>query len=133
VAAPITYFISFEVFNLLDGPCGFFSRMWHGAFISVLGMEMVVYVTSEVIRTMKPRASANKNTARKPFRPVVAIRSTGIRRSFIVTVGAVRGRSNADADAYLRPCSGSGRCEANPSNNSEYKIFQPNHMFSYSP
>jgi hypothetical protein len=93
-------------------------------------MKMIVYVTMEVIRAMKPWARANENTPRKPFRPVVAVGSTTIRRSIIVTVGAVRGRSNADSDANLRPHFGSGRCEANPRNDNERKIFQPNHIFS---
>jgi hypothetical protein len=93
-------------------------------------MKTIVYVALEVIRAMKPWASANENTARKPFRPVVAVGSTAIRRGVIVTVGAVGGRSNADADADLRPYFGSGRCEANPSNSNEYKIFQPDHIFS---
>jgi hypothetical protein len=130
MAAPITHFISFEVGNFIDGPRGLFSWVWRGAFISVFRMEMIVYVTMEVIRTMKPWASANENTARKPFRPVVAVGSTAIRRGVIVTVRAVGGRSNADADADLRPCFGSGRCEANPSNSYERKIFQPDHKFS---
>jgi hypothetical protein len=89
----------------------------------MFGMKMIVYVTMEVIRTMKPWASANENATRKPFRPVVAVGSTAIRRSVIVTIGAVRGRSDADADADLRPCFGSGGCEANPSNSNERKIF----------
>ena len=84
----------------------------------------------EVIWAMKPWASANENSTRKPFRPVVAVGSAAIRRSVIVTVGAVGRRSNADADADLRPYFGSGRCEANPSHNYERKILQPNHIFS---
>jgi hypothetical protein len=91
---------------------------------------MVVYVAMEIIRAMKPWASADENTARKPFRPVVAVGSTAIRRGVIVAVRAVGGGSNADSDADLRPCFGSGRCEAKPSNNNERKIFQTDHMFS---
>jgi hypothetical protein len=130
MAAPITHFISFEVFNFIDGPGGLLSWVWRGASISVFGMKMIVYVAVEVIRAMKPWASANENTARKPFRPVVAVGSTAIRRSIIVTVGTIGGRSHADSDADLRPYFGSGRCEANPSNNNERKIFKPNHIFS---
>src|ERR1700723_1319198 len=101
--------------------------MWRGAFISVFGMKMVVYVAVEVITAMKPWASADENSARKPFRPVVAVGSTAIRGSVIVTVGAVGGGPNVHADADLRPCVGSGRCEANPGNSNDYKIFQPHH------
>jgi hypothetical protein len=84
---------------------------------------MIVYVTMEAIRAMKPWASANENATRKPLRTVVAVRSTAIRRGVIVTVGAVGGRSNADADADLCLYFGSGRYEANPSNSNERKIF----------
>lgn len=78
-------------------------------------MKMVVYMAVEVIRAMKPWAGANENTARKPFRPVVAVGSTAIRRGVIVTVGAVGGTSNVDADAdLLRSYFGRSRCEANP-------------------
>ena len=91
-------------------------------------MKMIIYVTMEVIRAMKPWASADENSTRKPFRPVVAVGSTAIWRSVIVTVGAVGRRSNADADADLRPYFGSGHCEANPNHNNERKIFQCNHL-----
>jgi hypothetical protein len=53
---------------------------------------MVVYVAMEIIRAMKPWASADENTARKPFRPVVAVGRTAIRRGVIVTRKGSRGR-----------------------------------------
>jgi hypothetical protein len=130
MAAPIAHFISFEVFNLIDGPRRLLSWVWHGAFVSVFGMKMIVYVAVEAFRAMKPWTSANEYAARKPFRAVVAVGSTAVRRRVVVTVGAVGGGSNVDADADLRSCSGSSRCEAKPGNSNEYKIFQPDHIFS---
>jgi len=120
VAAPITHFISFEVGNLVDGlrRLRLIARVWRGAFIPVFGMKMVVDVALEVVRAMKPRAGANEDTARKPFRAVVSIGSAAIRSSVIVTVGAVGGGSNVNCDADLGLCFGSGHREENSSKSS---------------
>ena len=107
VAAPITHFISFEVGNLIDGlrRLRLIARVWCGTFVPVFGMKMVVDVALEVVRAMKPRASANEDTTCKPFRPVVAVGSTTIRSSIIIPVGTFGGDSDVDAD--LSPYLGS--------------------------
>jgi hypothetical protein len=69
-------------------------------------METVIHVALEVVSAMKPRASANKDTTRKPYRAVVAVGSTAIRNGVIVAVRAVRGDPNVDAD--LSPGFGGG-------------------------
>ena len=73
-------------------------------------METVIYMARELLGAMKPRASANEDASGEPFRAVVACGSTIIRSDVIVTVRAVRG--NADLDADLRLCVGWGSCEA---------------------
>jgi hypothetical protein len=100
VAASIAHFVSFEVGNLIDRlrRFTFIANVWLCAFIAVLGIETVIYVALEVIRAMEPRASANEDTTRKPFRAVVAVRSASIRSNVIVAVRAVRGDANVNAD-----------------------------------
>jgi len=118
VATPITHFISFEVRNLIDAlrRLRFISRMWCRAFVAVFGMITVVYVALEVVRTMKPRASANEDTARKPFCAVISVWSTAVRSGVIVTVWAVWGGSNVDCDADLGLNFGSGHHQTNSGN-----------------
>jgi len=79
-------------------------------------METVVYLALEVIRAMKPRASANEDVPGKPFRAVVAGGGTAIRSDVIVTIGTVRGYSDFDAD--LSFCFGGCSGEADSGNSS---------------
>jgi len=117
VAAPIAHFISLEVVNLVEALSRIrpVATVWPGALIAERAIEMVIYVAAEVVTAMEPRAGANEYATRKPFRAVIALRSTIIRLVVIVTIRAVRSRSNIDADAYLGLCFGSGRREADGS------------------
>ncbi len=81
-------------------------------------METVIYMASEVVRAMKPRAGANEDAARKPFRAVVAVGGAVVRGIVIVTVRTSRCGSDVHADADLSLCFGSGYREADHSNGS---------------
>ena len=94
----------------------FLAALRHGALVTVLGMEMVVDVPTEVGRAVKPRASANEGAAGEPLGAVVTIRGAAIRSRIIVTVRAFR--SCADFYADLGLCFGSICCEAKTSNSS---------------
>ena len=130
VAASITHFVSFEVGNLIDtlSRLGFRATVWHWAFIAVLRMETVIYVASEVVSAMKPRARANEDATRKPFRTIVALWGAVIRRDVIVTVGTFR--RNSDVDAYLSLCFGTSCREADYSNSSQRKELKSFHKLS---
>ncbi len=108
VAMPIANFISFEVINFVETFCGlgFLATCRPWAVIAMFGMKAVIHVAAEVFRAMKPRASADEDAARKPLRPVVAIRGTVIRRSVIVSVRTLG--SDADLDTNLSCCFRSG-------------------------
>ena len=103
VPAAITHFVPFEVGDLIDRLSGFgpIANFGHRTFVPMVWMEVVIYVTFEVLVAMKPRAGANEDTPSKPFRAVVAVRSTGVRRDVIVAVRADRGRPNADSDLSI--------------------------------
>ena len=111
VAASIARLVALEV-RAIDalGLLGFLAAFWRWAIIAVLRMETVVHVALEFVGAMKPRASANEGFATKPFRTVVAGRSTVIRSDVIVTVRAIR--SHADDDVDLSLCFGSGSRDA---------------------
>ncbi len=107
VPTPIPYLVSFEVLAI-DTPCLFrsFTRFGHRALVARGWRDMVIYVTPKVGRPMKPWASAYEDAANKPFRTVVAGRSTGVGGDVIVTVGTVGGYPDFDADLSL--CFGGG-------------------------
>jgi hypothetical protein len=103
VAATVALFVSFEVrgidtFMLVSFLAGF----WHWAFVAVIGMEVVVHVAAEVVRTVKPRANADEDAAIKPFWTVVACRGASVRSNVVVAVGAYRLYSYADSDLSRR-------------------------------
>ncbi len=81
---------------------GVLAASWHGAVISVVGMEVVIHVSVEVRRAMEPRASTDEDAARKPFGAVVAIGRAVIRSGVVVAVRTVRGDTNVDADLSLQ-------------------------------
>src|ERR1700722_8006749 len=135
VTAPIAHFTSFEVLNFIEtlGRFSMFSDLRHWTFVAMVRMEPVIDVATEVGRAMEPRASANENTTGKPFRAVVAVGSTGIRRNVIVSVRADRSHSNFDGDLSIqfgcrhREC---GRRHEDSGNSSERKTFESVHIFS---
>jgi hypothetical protein len=70
VAAPVTHFISLKVVYLIEVPGGIrFLANLRRAFVPMVRMETVVYVALKVGSAMKPRASADEDTAHKPFGP----------------------------------------------------------------
>ena len=70
------------------------------AVIALAVVEMVIHMPVEMVAAVKPRSRADKDAAAVPLRPIVAIRSALIRRSFVVAIRAFRLR--ADFDRYLR-------------------------------
>src|SRR5277367_5999546 len=88
----------------------FLAALGHWALVAVLRMKVVVYMTAKVGGAVKPRASANKDTAGKPLGAVVTVGSAAIGGRVIVSVGTFR--SCADFDANLGLCFGSAYGEA---------------------
>ncbi len=101
MSASIALLISLKVFRRSAAAPGALAVNRHAAIVAVIWIEAVVYMAVEVGAAMKPRANADKGTAMKPFRAVVAIRSAAIGLVVIVTVGAGRFNSNADTNCAL--------------------------------
>src|ERR1700722_13662770 len=91
-------------------------------------MEVVVHVALEMVRAMEPRAGADEDTARKPFWSVVSVGGTAIRRGIVITVRAVRGRSDVYADLGAKL--GSGHRKYEPSNSREREMLRSVHVVS---
>jgi hypothetical protein len=71
------------------------------AAISVLRMETVIYVTSKILMTVEPRASADENPIVKPFRTVIAGWSAMIGSHIIVPIRTFRRDPNRDGHLSL--------------------------------
>jgi hypothetical protein len=69
-------------------------------------MITVIHLTAEVIAAMEPRTGADEDATVKPFRTVVAGRSTAIRRGVIVPIRTFGGDSDVNADLSLHFWSG---------------------------
>jgi len=95
MAAPVVGLVGLET---IEGP---FSTPRQRAVITVMRVKAVVNVTVESMGTVKPGSCADKDTAGKPVRAVIAIRSAIIWRIFEVPVGAYGLGANVDADADL--------------------------------
>jgi hypothetical protein len=105
---------------------GFLAAGGHGALVAVVGVEVIVYVATEVLRAVEPGAGTDKDAAREPLRAVVAVGCAGVGRDIIVAVGACGWGTDGDGD--LRMCPGrSGLGEANDEGE-ETERFNESHL-----
>jgi len=104
VAMAIAHFIASEALNMI-GPMmlvEMLAAMWIIAVPSVVAIISVINVPPEAFAAAIPRPCTDEDTARKPFRPVVAVRGAIIGRIVEITVRAFGGRS--DLYRYLSVC-----------------------------
>jgi anti-sigma-K factor RskA len=104
VAVSVTHLVAMEVFHVFGmkiSARGFSTGMvW--SVIAMLRVVVVVYVTVEVIRAVKPGTRPDEETAAEPLRAVVAVGSAVVGRGFVVAIRAHRSRADVDADLGLR-------------------------------
>jgi len=74
----------------------------HRSYITMTRIVAVIDVAIEAMMTMEPRPSPNENAANEPIRPIIAVRSTVIRRIVEIPVWAHRRDSNADGNLSRR-------------------------------
>jgi hypothetical protein len=86
----------------------------------------VIDVAVEAARAMEPGAGSNENATTEPVRPIVAIRSTGIRGVIKIPVRANRRDSNVDGN--LSRCYGYTTHHPN-SESTESKRLPSGHKF----
>ena len=72
------------------------------AVVAVAVVKVMINMTVETARTMKPRACTDKDSASKPLGPVVTIRSAGIGRCFVITVRANRRFADLNGNLGVR-------------------------------
>src|ERR1700739_2256836 len=77
---------------------GMFAARRKGTVVSKARIVVVIDVSVESLGSMEPWPGAKKHAACKPLGTVVAKRRAPVRRVIVVTVGANRGHSDADAD-----------------------------------
>jgi hypothetical protein len=91
-------------------------------------IETVIYMAAKVVGAVKPRAGTDEDTADEPFRTVVAVGSTGVRREIVIAVRASGFGTDVDVDLSLG--FGSGRREADYSDGSSESIMESVHLSS---
>jgi hypothetical protein len=116
VAASIAHFVWLEVGNLIQTLPRLWpvATGWPWAAIAVIRMETVVHVAMEPGGTMKPRACPDEDSSYKPFRAIIPIGSTIVRRHVVVPIRTHRRNSNLNA--YLSLHCGSSQREADCGN-----------------
>jgi hypothetical protein len=127
VTASIPHFIAFEVRGIVDTVfrSRFFAAGREWAFVTVVGMVVVIYVSAEVVRTMEPATGSDEDSAIEPLRAVIAIRGAVVGRNIVVAIGTVRGGS--DFDGNLSVC-WSGCCrESEAGESGQGKIWNFTH------
>lgn len=95
IPSPIPRFVSLKV---VEGSRPTFRQRSN---VTVMRIEAVVYVAEKTVRSVKPRASANKHAADKPIRPVITVRSTVIRGIVEVPIRANGSRPDVYVDRNL--------------------------------
>jgi len=77
---------------------GMFAAGRISAAVSLTEIILVVDTSIEMLRPVKPGSGPDKETVRKPVRPVIAVGSTVIRRNLVIPVRTNRRRSDTDGD-----------------------------------
>jgi hypothetical protein len=112
--------VAIEVLNrsMVPVPIAPLTAMWKRTPVSMVWVEMLIYMSVEMVRSVEPRARSKKNSSPEPFRTIVAIRSALIWRVVEVPIRARRLRPNLNAEAdlclrFLRGCQKqhSGNCD----------------------
>jgi hypothetical protein len=67
--------------------------------IALANVQIVIDVPVKALRPVIPRSGSDKHAARKPFGSVIAIRSAGIRRGFVIAVWAYRRPTDTNSHA----------------------------------
>lgn len=104
------------------------SARWETAVISLSIIEMMIDVTIEVSWSVEPGTSSDKDTASKPLRPVITIRSAVIWRLFVIPIRTRRRNSDTHRNLRVRLVSWSSQ-----HTNGRYrqrKILQRLHIFT---
>jgi hypothetical protein len=104
--SPLSSPRTFTSARIVHGLAAKLGALWPGtlaasgkrSMITLAHVERVIHVPVETSGSAIPGPGAYKNTARKPFRPVITIGSAGVGWSFIVAVRTNRGRSDRDAN-----------------------------------
>jgi len=80
-----------------------FTPVRKGAAIPMFRVKTDIHITVELSMAVKPRASADEETAAvKPFGAIVTVWSTVIRISIEVAIGTNRGHPDTDANLCIR-------------------------------
>jgi len=101
-----------------------------GSVVTLAKIEAMIDVSVEMIRPVKPRPRPDKYTPRKPFRAIVTIRSTVIRRNLVISVRA--NRRCPDAYRNLRGCLVRGSQKKARGKSQKTNVFQCFHRFDLS-
>jgi hypothetical protein len=104
MTASVALLISLEMLGRSASASGTLAIIWNAAIITTTRIKVIIHMTIEVSRTMKPGANTNEPAAMKPFRAVVAIGRASIGCGVIVTVRTSWLDSNSNAKADLRMC-----------------------------
>ena len=97
--------------------------------IALAIVEVMIYVTVEVSRSVKPGSGADEDAAREPFRAVVTVGSAVVRRHFIISVRTNGRRPNAHRN--LRLCAITGRHEKTNTHHQHTHAFYYLHRFAF--
>ena len=102
MAASIPHFVAFEVRGVDPlSRLRLLASLRHRAFIAMIWMEMVIYVSSKFGRAMKPWARSDEHAIGKPFWTIITSRCAGIRRDVIVPIWTIRGYTDVHANLSL--------------------------------
>jgi hypothetical protein len=95
VASPISRLVRLKVVEALRPVL----RQWSS--VTVMRIVAVVDRSVKAVRAVKPGACSNKQPARKPIRPIVAVRSAVVRGVVEIAVRTLRSHSDVYANGNL--------------------------------
>jgi hypothetical protein len=77
---------------------GFVSMLGMWTTVAVVGIETVIHVSVEVVRSVEPRAGSDEDTAGEPLGTIVSVWGTSVRGVVVVAIRARRLWPDIDGD-----------------------------------
>ncbi len=124
MAEPTTHFVSVEVIEGLVST----GRMWTN--VTVMWIEVVINVASEVVWAVEPGTGSDEHAAIEPLGPVVPVWGAVVWGGVVVAVRADRRCSNIDRD--LCGC-GARNAQQSGKQDRKGKVFPTTHKFLLTP
>jgi hypothetical protein len=98
MTSAVAHFVSLEMRDVVDRPGRPFAVCRIRTMVSVVRIEVIVYMPMKIGGSMKPRANTDEDAVDEPRGAVISIRRTIVGCVIVISIGTIRRRADGDRD-----------------------------------